>query len=83
VADYQCLCAEGMPERCPCNLIRWAEMYGSPEEWAKKAQQLHADNEKLRDALMAAAPLAEVPGTPEVVAQKLRGIVSNALRPDV
>lgn len=32
-------------------LVRWAEMYGHPEGWAKKAQSLHAKNENLREAL--------------------------------
>jgi len=126
VAEYQCLCAEGMPERCPCTVIRWAEMYGQPEEWAKTAQQLYTENERLRDtlgriaepagivtvddlceiaqtalsleqpaptrlgelhdeiarlraALLAAVPLADVPGTPNVVAAKLRGIARGVL----
>ena len=26
----------------PGELVRWAETYGHPETWAKKAQQLHA-----------------------------------------
>ena len=33
----------------PAELVRWAEHYGHPEGWAKKAQGLHAQNERLRD----------------------------------
>lgn len=32
------------------DLVRWAENYGHPETWAKKAQQLHGQNEALREA---------------------------------
>lgn len=35
----------------PDELVRWAENYGHPEEWAKKAQALHGQNEALRVAL--------------------------------
>lgn len=45
---------EPMPEPPPFDpdeLVRWAESYGHPEEWAKKAQSLHAANERLRFAL--------------------------------
>ena len=31
----------------PDELVRWAYDYGHPEEWAKKAQSLHAANERL------------------------------------
>lgn len=31
----------------PDELVRWAETYGHPESWAKRAQQLHAENERL------------------------------------
>jgi hypothetical protein len=36
----------------PDELVRWAENYGHPEGWAKKAQSLHGKNEDLREALM-------------------------------
>jgi hypothetical protein len=36
----------------PQELARWAEHYGHPEGWAKKAQQLHAENERLRMSLL-------------------------------
>ena len=32
-------------------LIEWADKYGHPEEWAKKAQDLHAKNERLAGEL--------------------------------
>lgn len=32
----------------PDELVRWAESYGHPEEWAKKAQSLHTMNETLK-----------------------------------
>lgn len=32
----------------PDALVRWAETYGDPEGWAKKAQQLHGENERLK-----------------------------------
>lgn len=31
----------------PDELVRWAEHYGEPEQWAKKAQQLHAKLDSL------------------------------------
>lgn len=37
--------------------------------------------ERLRNALLAIAPLAEVPGTPPVVREKLLGNIRKALRP--
>jgi hypothetical protein len=33
----------------PDELVQWATSYGHPEGWAKKAQQLHAENERLRE----------------------------------
>jgi hypothetical protein len=36
----------------PDELVRWAEMYGDPEQWAKKAQRLHGEVERLREALV-------------------------------
>lgn len=47
----------------PDELVRWAETYGHPEEWAKTAQQLHADVERLqqdRDGWKASAEVYEV-----------------------
>jgi hypothetical protein len=35
----------------PDDLVRWATTYGHPEGWAKKAQSLHAENERLREEL--------------------------------
>ena len=42
----------------PAELVRWAEHYGHPETWCKKAQQLDgqlektaAENRRLREAL--------------------------------
>lgn len=32
----------------PDELVRWAETYGHPEEWAQKAKEAHAANEVLR-----------------------------------
>jgi hypothetical protein len=31
----------------PDELVHWAEMYGHPEDWCKKAQQLHGRLERL------------------------------------
>jgi hypothetical protein len=31
----------------PDELVRWAETYGHPEEWAKKAQHLHKTLERI------------------------------------
>lgn len=54
-ADHEYPLAEGhdyeMPESViahadPDDLIRWAETYGHPEEWAKRAQGAHARAEK-------------------------------------
>lgn len=35
----------------PEELVRWAELYGNPEGWAKKAQDLCRENEKLQAQL--------------------------------
>lgn len=42
----------------PADLVRWAETYGHPEVWAKKAQQAHnraenlsAERDRYREAL--------------------------------
>lgn len=32
----------------PDELVQWADLYGHPERWAKKAQALHAENERLK-----------------------------------
>jgi hypothetical protein len=34
------------------DLMRWAETFGDPEWWAKRAQQLHGENERLRASLL-------------------------------
>jgi hypothetical protein len=41
-----------------------------------------AERDRYREALYAIAPLAGVAGTPQVVSEKLRGIISNAIRED-
>jgi hypothetical protein len=40
-------------------LVEWAEKYGHPEEWVKKAQGLHGRVEKLEAALEAAGTYIE------------------------
>lgn len=35
----------------PDELVRWAEMYGHPEEWCKRAQQAHGRAERLQEAI--------------------------------
>lgn len=45
----------------PVELLRYANDYGHPEEWIKKAQQLHAENERLRER---ASSSCEVCGHP-------------------
>lgn len=35
----------------PDYLMRWAETYGDPEQWAKKAQSLHGRVERLEHGL--------------------------------
>ncbi len=62
-AECPVCCGRGVTERDPFaapfdgdELVRWAELYGHPEEWAKKAQAAHMRAERAeieRDALRA------------------------------
>lgn len=59
-----CVCHEGVDGRTesdsaevshgpfdPDALVRWAESYGDPEWWCKRAQDLYCENERLRSDL--------------------------------
>lgn len=48
----------------PDELVRWAEMYGHPEEWAKRAQAAHAKYERFIEELTAKLNAAGVPAMP-------------------
>lgn len=59
-------------------LLRWADMYGEPEEWCKKAQALHAKCEKTEQVLVELATrvlqLEQVLKPFAAVADRLEGV---------
>lgn len=63
-------------------LARWAETYGHPEEWAKKAQQTHARAERAEDLLAEIKVLAdsEIAGGPRLDALAVSNTIRRALR---
>lgn len=62
-------------------LVRWADTYGHPEEWAKKAQSLWAENERLRRGLneIASIDLRAYRGSTEFELGRAVGIAQRLL----
>lgn len=65
-----------MPAFDGVELVRWAETYGHPEEWAKKAQQAHnraeaaeerlaLNRERLQQAIRTRPGYEDFVGSPE------------------
>jgi hypothetical protein len=57
-------------------LIQWAEMYGHPEEWVKRAQAAHMRAERCIELMLQCADKLEEAGNeePRAVAKRLREV---------